>query len=48
MATVEIHASPEDLARAVAALFAERAAGAVSVRGGGHASVIAQRLGELR
>ena len=33
MATVEIHASPADLTRAAAALFAERAAGAVSARG---------------
>ena len=33
MATVEIYASPGDLARAAAALFAERAAGAVSARG---------------
>lgn len=33
MTTVEIHASPGELARAAAALFAERAAGAVSARG---------------
>lgn len=33
MATVEIHASPGELARAAAALFAERATGAVSARG---------------
>jgi 6-phosphogluconolactonase len=33
MATVEIHASPEELARAAAALFAERASAAVSARG---------------
>jgi len=33
MATVEIHASAGDLARAAAALFAARAAGAVSARG---------------
>ncbi len=33
MAPVEIHASAGDLARAAAALFAERAAGAVSARG---------------
>ncbi len=33
MATIEIHASPEELAQAAAALFAERAAAAVSARG---------------
>ena len=33
MATVEIHASPEELAQAAAALFAERASAAVSARG---------------
>jgi 6-phosphogluconolactonase len=33
MTTVEIHASPGDLARAAAALFTERASGAVSARG---------------
>jgi 6-phosphogluconolactonase len=33
MATVEIHASPADLARAAAVLFAERASAAVSARG---------------
>lgn len=33
MATIEIHASPEELAQAAAALFAERASAAVSARG---------------
>jgi len=33
MVTVEIHASPEELAQAAAALFAERASAAVSARG---------------